>query len=218
MNPNDVFPRRNLPGESEAWGRVVEDRIREVEYAALGQKTNLQSENRASSASLQEISRQIISLQANQAALDANQAALDAAIRAVPRTLQSTQQNSGFGLGGGWNTVVTASVTVPSGMNTCRLLVIGSGQVVTNTTTQNVESSYRLNVLNVGTSPEAPGPWATGYGDFRTVLTPSYGWTFGVSGGQNVTAEFQVQPRDGGAYPPNGNSYAVLTLLATFSG
>ncbi len=211
MNPGDVFPRRNLPGEAEEWGRKVEDRIRGLEVLSQGQQTNLQSENRSSASSLQELSRQILKLRANQEALDA-------ALRAVPRTVQSTNQTSGFGLSGGWNTVVTASITVPENMYTCRLLVIGSGQVVTATTTQNVESSYRLNVPGVGISPEAPGPWATGYGDFRTVLTPSYGWTFNTSPGQVITAQFQVQPTDGGAYPSNNNSYAVLSALATFTG
>lgn len=211
MNPNDVFPRRNLPGEAEAWGRVVEERVRNVEYGLIGNRTGLQSENRASASSLQEISRQIVQLQANQAALDA-------AIKATPRTVQSTNQSSGYGLGGGWNTVVSTTVTVPAGMTQCKLLVVGSGQVVTATTTQNVENAYRVNVPGLGPAPAAPGPWTVGYGDFRTVLTPAYGWNFPVSPGQVITAEFQVVPYDETAYPPNGNSYAVITALATFTG
>lgn len=211
MNPNDAFPRRNLPGDAEDWGRKVEDRIRNLEYGYVGQKTNLQSENRSSSSSLQELARQIVQL-------NANQAALDAAIRAVPRTIQSTAQNAGFGLGSGWNTVVYTEITVPSGMTNCKLLVIGSGQVVTATTTQNVQTSYKVNVPNVGESPTAPGPWTTGYGDFRTVMTPSYSWSFGVTPGQTIRGEFQVAPNDSNAYPGNGNSYAVISLLATFSG
>lgn len=218
MNPNDVFPRRNLPGEAEEWGRKVEERIRNVEYGSLSQKSNIQSENRSSSSSLQELSRQLIQIRDTQVALQANQAALDAAIRAVPRTIQSTAQNSGFGLGGGWNTVVYTEITAPPGMTNCKFLVIGSGQIVTNTTTQNVETSYKLNVPGVGESPSAPGPWATGYGDFRTVMTPSFSWSFGVSPGQTIRAEFQIAANTPAAYPGNGNSYAVISVLATFSG
>jgi hypothetical protein len=211
MNPNDVFPRRNLPGESEAWGREVEDRIRNIEYGVLGQKTNLKSDNRALSSNMQEISRQLVQLRANQAALDA-------AVRAIPKTFQSTASTANFGLSSGWNTVASTSVTVPDGTNTARLLVIGSGQIVTTTTTGNVESVYRANIPGVGASPDAPGPWTTGYGDFRTVLTPSYGWTVSATPGQVITAEFQVNPEDASSYPPNGNTYAVITLLATFTG
>lgn len=212
MNPKDVFPRRNLPGDSEKWGREVEDRIQDLEYAILGQKTNLNSENRASASTFQELSRQLV-------ALRDNQNALDAAIRAVPKPVQASAATANFSLGGGWNTVASTSVTVPPGASRAELFVIGSGQVVSNTTTSNVETSYRVNVPGVGASPAAPGPWTQGYGDFRTVLTPSYGWSnLSVTPGSVITAEFQVQPEDASSYPPNPNSYAFITLLATFTG
>lgn len=35
INPNDVFPRRNLPADAEQWGRNVEDRIHALEGAVL---------------------------------------------------------------------------------------------------------------------------------------------------------------------------------------
>lgn len=212
MNPNDVFPRRNLPGEAEAWGRAVEDRIREVQYGVLGQQTNLKSENRATSSTQQELARQIVKLRENQERLDA-------AIRAIPKPAQSLASAANFSLGGGWNTVVSTSITVPEGVNFASLAAYGSGQVVSATTTQNVETLYRVVVPGVGEQPAAPGPWAVGYGDFRTILLPSYAWNTAVTPGQVLTAQFQVQPTDAGAYStPNPASYAVITLRATFTG
>lgn len=212
MNPNDVFPRRNLPGDAEKWGREVEDRIRGVQYGVLGQKTNLQSENRSTASTQQELARQLVQLKANQSALEA-------AIRAIPKSDQSSASTANFSLGGGWNTVVSTSITVPSGANFARIAAYGSGQVVSTTTTQNVETQYRVVVPGIGEQPAAPGPWAVGYGDFRTILLPSYAWNAAVTPGQVLTAQFQVLPTDAGAYSsPNGNSYAVITLRATFTG
>lgn len=212
MNVDDVFPRRDLPGAAEKWGREVETRIIGLESAVLGQRGNLQSENRSSASTLQELSRQIVQLKENQDELDA-------AVRAIPKPALSQNTSSSFTLGSGWNTVVSTSLTVPAGASLVRLLVIGSGQIVTDTTTQNVETSYRLNVPGIGDSPSAPGPWAVGYGDFRTVLLPSYGWIANVTPGQTITANFQVSAEDPGAYSsPNENSYAVITIDATFTG
>lgn len=212
MNPKDVFPRRNLPGESEVWGREVEERIRDLEYGVLGQNTNLKSDNRATASNFQELSRQISQLRENQNRLDA-------AIRAIPKSQQSLGSAANFSLGGGWNTVASTSITVPSGVNYARIAAYGSGQVVSTTTTQNVETQYRVVVPGIGEQPAAPGPWAVGYGDFRTILLPSYAWNAAVTPGQVLTAQFQVLPTDAGAYStPNGNSYAIITLRATFTG
>jgi len=211
VNPKDVFPRRNL-GPSDEWARAVEDRIRDLEYAVLGQSTNLKSDNRANSSNFQELARQLVQLRALQAQNEA-------AIRAIPKTLQSLDSAANFSLGAGWNTVVSTSITVPQGVNYVRLAAYGSGQVVSTTTTQNVETQYRVVVPGIGEQPPAPGPWAVGYGDFRTILLPSYAWEASVSPGQILTAQFQVLPTDPGAYSaPNGDSYAIITLRATFTG
>lgn len=211
MNPNDVFPRRNLPGDSDNWGREVENRIRDIEYASLGQKSNLSSDNRATASTFQELARQLVRL-------GENQDRLDAAIRAIPKPAQSLASEANFGLGAGWNTVASTSITVPEGVNFASIAAYGSGQVVSETTTQNVETNYRVVVPGIGEQPSAPGPWALGYGDFRTILLPSYAWNAAVTPGQVLTAQFQVQPTDPGAYPPNAKSYAVITLRATFTG
>lgn len=212
MNPKDVFPRRNLPGESEVWGRAIEEAIRELEYGVQGQSTNLQSDNRANASNFQELARQVFQLRQNQTRLDA-------AIRAIPKSQQSLGSAANFSLGGGWNTVVSTSITVPDGANYARIAAYGSGQVVSTTTTQNVETQYRVVVPGIGEQPAAPGPWAVGYGDFRTILLPSYAWNAPVTPGQVLTAQFQVLPTDAGAYSsPNGNSYAIITLRATFTG
>lgn len=209
---SDVFPRRNLPGDSDGWGRVVEDRIYALEGGIAGQKTNLGSENRSSSSTRQELARQIQQL-------SDNQDRLEAAIKAIPRPLLSQNTATAFTVGADWTTIVSTSIIIPDDVTKMSLLVNGSGQIVTDTTTNNVETSYRINVPGIGASPPAPGPWANGYGDFRTVLVPSYGWTADVFVGQEIVAEFQVLSEDPAAYAtPNPNSYAVITIDATLTG
>lgn len=52
INPEDVFPRRNLPGSAEQWGRVVEDRTRELEKNAVAVNQSLHGANRDTAAQL----------------------------------------------------------------------------------------------------------------------------------------------------------------------
>lgn len=212
MSDKDIFPRRNLPGDSNNWGREVEDRIYQLESGQSGQSTNLQSENRSSASTRQELARQLVQL-------GENIEILSNVVKAIPKPLLSQGSATAFTVGAGWTTVVSTSITIPEDVTKMSLLVNGSGQIVTDTTTNNVETSYRINVPGIGASPAAPGPWANGYGDFRTVLVPSYGWTADVFVGQVITAEFQVMAEDPGAYlTPNTNSYAVITIDATLTG
>lgn len=211
MNPNDVFPRRNLPGGADAWGRVIEDNIRDLKRAFLGQKENVKSDNRATASTFQELSRQVVRI--GEALED-----VQAGLRAIPKPVQSLASEANFGLSGGWNTVASTSITVPEGVTFASIAAYGSGQVVSETTTSNVETQYRVVVPGIGSQPAAPGPWAVGYGDFRTILLPSYAWNASVTPGQVLTAQFQVQPEDASAYPPNSKSYAVITLRAIFTG
>lgn len=59
INPEDVFPRRNLPGAAEQWGRVVEDRTRELEKNAVAVNQALHGANRGAAAQLASISEQL---------------------------------------------------------------------------------------------------------------------------------------------------------------
>ena len=59
INPSDVFPRRNLPGAAEQWGRAVENRTRELEKNAVAVNQSLHGANRGTAAQLASISDQL---------------------------------------------------------------------------------------------------------------------------------------------------------------
>lgn len=82
----DVFPRRNLPGDAEQWGRDVEGRVVDLSTGQeiLGQQ--LQSQNRNTASNLAVMAAQIQTLGEQQEALEAQQVAL----AAQNATLQST--------------------------------------------------------------------------------------------------------------------------------
>jgi hypothetical protein len=200
MNPGDVFPRRNLPGAAEEWGRTVEERIRDAEREGLRAMGSSRGLNRTTASTLQDLASQVLEL--------------DALYRSIPKPAQATGQATGFGLSGGWNTVLTTSIPVPTGVSRVDLLAVGSGQLVSGATSG---SQYRLEFVGVGTSPAAPGAWHA-EGTYRTVMAPSYSWQTDVTPGTNLSVRFQVQPNETAPYSPNANSYAVLSLLATFTG
>lgn len=55
----DVFPRRNLPGEAEQWGRDVEGRIQSADAALESIQQSLQGQNRNTASSLSVLAEQI---------------------------------------------------------------------------------------------------------------------------------------------------------------
>lgn len=59
----DVFPRRNLPGEAEQWGRDVEGRIQSADAALESIQQSLQGQNRNIASSLSVIAEQLRSIQ-----------------------------------------------------------------------------------------------------------------------------------------------------------
>jgi uncharacterized coiled-coil protein SlyX len=202
MNPTDVFPRRNLPGEAEEWGREVEDRVRRVEYALAGQQQGLSSANRTSASSLQELSRQLQQLQT--------------LFDSIPKVVQSSQTATGFGLGSGWNTIVSTSITVPSGVTTGTISANGSALLVSPSTSTVVTSRSRLVVAGTAQG-EIPNAWYPGSGDFRSIAVPSAARSFSVTPGSTITVSFQANPDDPASYPSNPSSYAVLSLIGTFT-
>lgn len=208
MNPNDVFPRRNL-GESDEWGRSVEERIRNVEYAAVGQKQGLSGVNRTSASSLQELSRQLIQVRG----LYDDLADLYASI---PKADQTINTVNGFGLNPGWTTVVQANLVVPAGATKCSLLATASGQLVSTTTT-GVITSKSIIIIDGSNGPVVENPWFPGNGNFKSTVVPSWSRTFSVTPGANIGVFLQALADDYTSYGYNAESYAVLSTIATFS-
>jgi len=59
INPNDVFPARNLPGEAEKWGRSIEDEVKKLREQQEITNQLLSGQNRNSAAALSLLSDQL---------------------------------------------------------------------------------------------------------------------------------------------------------------
>lgn len=209
VNPNDVFPRRNL-GESDEWGRAVETRLRDVEYSAIGQKQGLSGINRTSASSAQELSRQIVQLKD---LFDDLSDLYDA----IPKVSQDTKSVSGFGLSPGWTTLLESLFTVPDGATQCSVLATASGQLASTTTTS-VITSRSVILISGEAGPVTDNPWYPGNSDFRSIMVPSWSRTFSVTPGQSFGVYLQALADDYTAYGYNPNSYASISIICTFSG
>ena len=59
INPDDVFPARNLPGEAEKWGRSVEEEVKKLREQQEITNQLLSGQNRNSAAALSLLSDQL---------------------------------------------------------------------------------------------------------------------------------------------------------------
>lgn len=75
----DVFPRRNLPGDAEQWGREVEKRVAAVDSTLESVQQSVQGQNRNTASSLSVIAAQIEKIEQTQAQIQAAQADIIAA-------------------------------------------------------------------------------------------------------------------------------------------
>lgn len=75
----DVFPRRNLPGDSDVWGREVESRTQSLDTQVTIVGQQVQSLNRNTASSLEVLAGQIQAVEEAQAEIELTQAQIIAA-------------------------------------------------------------------------------------------------------------------------------------------
>lgn len=65
INPNDVFPRSNLPGESVEWGRQLMERVQALESARVADSAFAQGQNRNTAAVTASLADQLVQIRTN---------------------------------------------------------------------------------------------------------------------------------------------------------
>lgn len=201
--PRDVFPRRNL-GPAEPWGREIENRVVDTERTLGSLSQVLRGENRTSASSLGQLGRQVQEL--------------ERLYKSIPQVDQSSASASGFGLSGGWQTLVTDTIGVPSGMVRVEVALFGVLWMRANMGAQTLVQAKSRVVIAGTTGPEFntsadaydPGLGATN--------APQFSRSFSVTPGGTFTVALQVNPASAPAFPADSSNYAVLTTLASFTG
>lgn len=203
MNPYDIFPPRNLPPESDPWGREIQERVRNLEYNAMGISDEVDGQNRSNAATLSDVARQVVTL-------GETVERVDELFRALPITRQASNSAQGFGLSGSqYNTLLSVSIESPF-TGTVVVQATATGQQVSGGVS-NPELQVQL-VCQGEYSPimlSVPGASTATY-------TAGYGWTQDVTQGQNVQVSLRVYAP--ATWPSRPLSYAALTALMTFTG
>ena len=114
----DAFPRRDLGGSAENWGRHLEQRIVKLE-SLFGQLDSMQGNlNRQSTGVASNISSQIGSLEQ----LLANQTDI---INAIPIPVVQANSRSGYTIPDGSTNQLTLSTRWPDGKSACSVFAVG---------------------------------------------------------------------------------------------
>lgn len=138
---DDVYPRRNLPGSAEEWGRTVEDRVDGASNALEALTLSVAGQNRSTASSLGSIAEQIQALESVQAGIIATQQSQAQTLTFLQTQSQFTNRDTIIT----WTGTMSGSVVWEAfnGTYDCELVVTtgSSGRVL-------VKPSARL--VNVG--------------------------------------------------------------------
>lgn len=206
-------PARNLPPDSERWGRYVEDSL-----SGLSQETTETSQSttnnlRGLNATLTQATEQLNML--NAAVQVLNQNVIDTAnlANSIPVSTVQTAAVSGFQAGNGLQTRLQTSFTVPAGKTRCSILASYEGFFVSDFSVPNSERA----AFRIAVSGGYNGPWGSFLPDnMDTYWLAGNGGVqlSGVSGTVTVSVQSNAGPTLAPAYPDNRLDLFVLAVFS----
>lgn len=202
----DVFPRRNLPGGAEPWGRAVQERIVSAEGGIVALRQSTQSQNRSTASSLSQLAAQVATLQA--------------VVDALPVTVTQTFTASGFAYPGVFNPVLTGTIPVPPGKANASIAVIGTLNG-TDETSGGLATIYGRAAINGGAflSPEFPAAKDAAVSRVINVVNVTGSAGLDVRFSDEVDVELQGFATNPSAFPDGATppNFASVTVIATFT-
>ena len=193
----DVFPRRNLPGEAEQWGRAHDERVIALERENVTLRQSLNALNRSTAATLSNLARQL---------------------NAMPIVWVGASSQTWFGLNTvGWHTVAEVKVTVPPGKETASVVAVAGGAAADLTSGGLTTAEARIIIATGITSPRFSAAKDSGASVVNNVISASYGvGDLNLTLVPEFTVQFQMTGLNPAAFPPTAENYASLTVTATF--
>lgn len=199
----DVFPRRDLPGKADGWGRVLETRTVSNEESIQALQQGLAGQNRNTASSLAVIAQQI--------------QALSDVVNALPIQFTEIDRITGISATStGFVTKASVSIIVPSGKTTASILGIGSARI-TDTVTGGLTSSDARVVIEGENGGSFPAAKDSAVAQVINVLNAQHARTFTVVPGDLVTVSIQVAALNASAFPTSPANFAQISAIATFT-
>lgn len=166
----DVFPRRNLPGDSDKWGRELETRSEDNATQIGILRQSLQGQNRNTASSLESLANQLRAIEDAQEELEAQQVLIQSQQASIiatqtflatqtvgdsKSTLDQVTGNPGTITWYGYNPTYDCAVTVTTG-SAGRLIIQASATLLSSGLT----SILGIEIVGV-VGPAYPGPYST---------------------------------------------------------
>lgn len=207
----DIFPKADLPGPAQPWAREVEKRIYQGENGVVSSDQSILGLNRNTASTLENLAEQVRELNTQ---VERVQGLYDA----LPIAYQRTETFLNFGLSSSsWNSI--GSITfVPPRSGRFVVSATASGQLVSDSTSTNMECDFRLSRGSGDTSPVIPGLYATPDGTWVNNFVLNWGWTVDVTPETPLVITLQADPVTSASWGSGTGSYAVLSGFATFLG
>ena len=199
-------PPRNLPPDSERWGRWVEDGVLSLEQSDRETTQGVTNALNGLTATLGQLSGQI-------STLTSQQAQLTAVVNALPVSIVQTASVNGFAVPNGTSNRVSTTFTVPAGKTRCSIMATYQGFYMSDFSVPDSDRAGFRVVTNTGYvgSPGVMSPdnmdtfWLTGNGG---VQIPS------VSGSFTVSVQSTAGPTLAPADPGNRIDLHVLAIFS----
>ena len=199
-------PPRNLPPDSERWGRWVEDGVLSLEQSDIETTQGITNALNGLTGTLGQLSGQI-------STLTSQQTQLTAVVDALPVSIVQTANVSGFAVPNGTSNRVSTTFTVPAGKTRCSIMATYQGFYMSDFSVPNSDRAGFRVVTNTGYvgSPGVMSPdnmdtfWLTGNGG---VQIPS------VSGSFTVSVQSTAGPTLAPADPGNRIDLHVLAIFS----
>ena len=193
----DVFPRRNLPGDAEQWGRAHDVRLIAAESKLSTVEQNVSGQNRSIASSLATLADQI---------------------NALPIVWVGAHSVMGIGIAGApsyWVLAAQVRVPVPQGKTVASVVAIG-GAALLDTVTAGVTVAEAQIFIDGQGSPYFSAAKDVGASTANNILTPSFGRAAFTPSSSTILVQLFLAGHNPAAFPAIAENFGSLTVTATF--
>lgn len=198
----DIFPRRNLPGGAEQWGRSVESRIEAGENSEVQLSQVVNNMGRSTAGQLAVLAGQIDLLRETQELL--------------PVTISDSSESSGFSVTGSWAPLASLSLLVPAGKSIANITAIANAQA-TDTVTGGITVSHLKLSIGGLESREFSASKDAAATQVINVLAGTQSRRYSVTPGSVVDVSVYLKSLNPSAFPALPSNFALVTVIATFT-